>query len=46
MASIKRSHGIALGTVLGANMYNILVLLSIVEIIQPGGINCKKYSKY
>jgi len=38
MASIKRSHGIALGTVLGANMYNILVLLSIVEIIQPTSI--------
>ena len=38
MASIKRSHGIALGTVLGANMYNILVLLSIVEIIQPSSI--------
>ena len=38
MASIKRSHGIALGTVLGANMYNILVLLSMVEIIQPTSI--------
>ena len=38
MASIKRSHGIALGTVLGANMYNILILLSIVEIIQPTSI--------
>ena len=38
MASIKRSHGIALGTVLGANMYNILVLLSVVEIIQPSSI--------
>tara|TARA_Y100001960_G_scaffold140284_2_gene148548 strand:+ start:829 stop:1761 length:933 start_codon:yes stop_codon:yes gene_type:complete len=35
IASIKRNHGIALGTVLGANMYNILVLLSLVEIIQP-----------
>ena len=38
IASIKRSHGIALGTVLGANMYNILVLLSVVEIIQPTSI--------
>ncbi len=38
MASIKKSHGIALGTVLGANMYNILVLLSVVEIIQPTSI--------
>ena len=38
IASIKRSHGITLGTVLGANMYNILVLLSIVEIIQPTSI--------
>ncbi len=35
IASIKKNHGIALGTVLGANMYNILVLLSLVEIIQP-----------
>ena len=38
IASIKRRHGIALGTVLGANMYNILVLLSVVEIIQPTSI--------
>ena len=38
IASIKKSHGIALGTVLGANMYNILVLLSVVEIIQPTSI--------
>jgi len=34
----SRSHGFALGTVLGANMYNILILLSIVEIIQPTSI--------
>ena len=38
MASIKKRQGIALGTVLGANMYNILVLLSMVEIIQPTSI--------
>ena len=36
--SKKRSQRIALGTVLGANMYNILVLLSVVEIIQPTSI--------
>ena len=38
IASLKKKHGIALGTVLGANMYNILVLLSAVEIIQPSSI--------
>ena len=33
-AALKRKQGIALGTVLGSNMYNILVMLSIVEIYE------------
>ena len=38
IASIKKVYGIALGTVLGANTYNILVILSVVEIIEPSSI--------
>ena len=40
MASIKKIHGVALGNVLGANTYNILGILSIVEIIEPSSIFC------
>lgn len=38
MSSIKKISGITLGTVLGANTYNILGILSVVEIIQPSSI--------
>ena len=34
VAAIKQKQGIALGTVLGSNMYNILVMLSLVEIYE------------
>ena len=33
-AALKQKQGIALGTVLGSNMYNILVMLSLVEIYE------------
>ena len=39
-AALKQRQGIALGTVLGSNMYNILVMLSLVEIYEnTGGSN-------
>ena len=34
IAAFKQKQGIALGTVLGSNMYNILVMLSLVEIYE------------
>ena len=34
VAALKQKQGIALGTVLGSNMYNILVMLSLVEIYE------------
>ena len=37
VAAIKQKQGIALGTVLGSNMYNILVMLSLVEIYENTG---------
>ena len=48
MASIKKIHGVALGNVLGANTYNILGILSIVEIIEPSSIlnNTKRIDIY
>ena len=48
LASIKKIHGIALGNVLGANAYNILGILSLVEIIEPSSIleNTKKIDIY
>ena len=38
IASMKRMSGITLGTILGANTYNILGILSFVEIIKPSSI--------
>ena len=38
IAAIKKLQGIALGNVLGANAYNILGILGIVEIIEPSAI--------
>ena len=35
---MKRMSGITLGTILGANTYNILGILSFVEIIKPSSI--------
>ena len=48
MASIKKIHGVALGNVLGANTYNILGILSIVEIIETSSIliNTKRIDIY
>ncbi len=48
LASIKKVHGIALGNVLGANAYNILGILSVVEIVEPLSIleNTKKIDIY
>ena len=37
VAATKQKQGIALGTVLGSNMYNILVMLSLVEIYENTG---------
>ena len=37
VAALKKKQGIALGTVLGSNMYNILVMLSLVEIYENTG---------
>ena len=39
MASLKKIEGIALGNVLGANTYNILGILGIVEIIERSSIS-------
>ena len=39
MASLKKIQGIALGNVLGANTYNILGILGIVEIIERSSIS-------
>ena len=38
MASLKKIQGITLGNVLGANTYNILGILGIVEIIERSSI--------
>tara|TARA_B100000029_G_scaffold138029_1_gene132953 strand:+ start:6666 stop:7598 length:933 start_codon:yes stop_codon:yes gene_type:complete len=35
LASVKKLQGIAIGNVLGANMFNILGILSLLEIIKP-----------
>jgi cation:H+ antiporter len=39
MASLKKIEGVALGNVLGANTYNILGILGIVEIIERSSIS-------
>ena len=48
MASLKKIQGIALGNVLGANTYNILGILGIVEIIERSSIveNTEKIDIY
>ena len=38
IASLKKLNDIAIGNVLGANTYNLLGILSIVEIIEPSSI--------
>lgn len=48
MASLKKIQGIALGNILGANTYNILGILGIVEIIERSSIveNTEKIDIY
>ena len=38
ISALKKLKGVALGNVLGANAYNILGILSLVEIIEPSSI--------
>ena len=39
ISAIKKEHDIAIGNILGSNMYNLLAVLGLPGIIHPGGID-------
>lgn len=39
MSALKKEHDIAIGNVIGSNMYNLLAVLGLPGIIHPGGID-------
>lgn len=41
MSALKKEHDIAIGNIIGSNMYNLLAVLAVPGIIHPGGIDAE-----